>query len=516
MNKKKVLIGIFCASLWLSGCAKGQVNESVSSNTLVYASQDLTRIDPIVDEHGEINALLFDGLTAHGKNNEIVPALATSWEHDTSENTWTFHLREGVTWHDGKPFTAEDVKFTIEAIMDPKNESENAANFIDVEEIEIIDDETIVFELEDNNVAFIDYMTIPILPRHALEGEDMQTSSFFFHPIGTGPYVFESWEEGQAITMKANPDYYNGAAHIEEVIFKIVPDDDAKTLQLKSGEVDLAQLTPKSARSFEKKDGFSVFHMKTADYRGILYNFNNAYWKANKDIIPAISYAIDRQAIVDTILLGQGEVAYSPIQKNEYNDNSIENFEYDPKKSEQILQEIGCVKNKEGMYERNGEIIGFELVAPSDDVLRQDIAQAIRQQLQEVGIECTVTIPSQVDWTHQMAYLIGWGSPFDADDHTFKVFATNQGANYSSYSNAKVDEYLKEARTTSDPQKRKEAYSKFLKEMTVDPAFTFICYVDADYVGKTTIEGIDPDQILGHHGVGIFWNIEQWKISKGE
>ena len=124
--------------------------------TLVYGSGDYTRINPAMDEHGEINVLLFSGLTAHNGSNEVVAGLAESWEYDESACTYTFHLRDGVKWHDGEPFTAADVKFTIEAIMDPENGSENAPNFEDVEEITVPDDKTVVFRLSAPNVAFLD------------------------------------------------------------------------------------------------------------------------------------------------------------------------------------------------------------------------------------------------------------------------------------------------------------------------------------------------------------------------
>lgn len=113
-----------------------------------------------------------------------------------------------------------------------------------------------------------------------------------------------------------------------------------------------------------------------------------------------------------------------------------------------------------------------------------------------------------------MAYLIGWGSPFDADDHTYKVFGTDKGANYSGYSNEQVDKYLTEARQSDDPEVRAEAYDMFQTELAKDPAYAFICYVDANYVAKSGIAGISPDTVLGHHGVGIFWNAADWTISK--
>ena len=277
--------------------------------TLVYGSGDYTRINPAMDEHGEINILIFNGLTAHDGDNQVVPGLAESWDFDDETNTYTFHMAEDAKWQDGEPVTAEDVKFTIEAIMDPENGSENAPNYEDVEEINVIDDHTVAFKLEDKNVAFLDYMTMAVLPKHLLEGEDMQTSDFFRNPVGTGPYKIESWDEGQAITLVKNEDYFKGEPSIDKVVFKIVPDDNAKALQLKSGELDLALLTPKDAAAFADDEAYTCYDMKTSDYRGIMFNFGNEYWQKNRDLIPAVCYGLDRQAIIDAVILGQSRRA---------------------------------------------------------------------------------------------------------------------------------------------------------------------------------------------------------------
>ena len=406
------------------------------------------------------------------------------------------------------------MKFTIEAIMDPENGSENATNYEDVEEITVIDDQTVAFRLSEPNVAFLEYMTMAILPKHLLEGENMQESDFFRAPVGTGPYKLESWDEGQSIVLTKNEDYYLGAPKIDKVIFKIVPDDNAQAMQLESGELDLALLDPKNAQNFKEKDGFTCYDMTTADYRGILFNFANDYWTKNRDIIPAVCYSIDRQAIIDSVLLGEGMAAYSPLQRNIYNNENVEHYDYNPEKAQEILEAAGCTKNSDGIYERDGEEIGFVISVMSGEQDRIDIAQAAAQQLREAGINCTVEIPAQMDWGGQMACLIGWGSPFDADDHTYKVFGTDKGANYSSYSNEKVDEYLSLARQSDDPEVRKEYYGKFQEELAEDPAYAFICYIDANYVADSGIQGISEDTVLGHHGVGIFWNIQDWTMTE--
>ena len=490
--------------------SSGQTGEA--ETTLVYGSADYTRINPAMDEHGEINLLLFNGLTAHDADDNIVPGLAEKWEYDAETCTYTFHIRDGIQWHDGEKFTADDVKFTIEAIMDPENGSENAPNYEDVEEITVIDDSTVSFRLSEPNVAFLEYMTMAILPKHLLEGENMQESDFFRAPVGTGPYKLESWDEGQSIVLVKNEDYYLGAPKIDKVIFKIVPDDNAKALQLKSGEINLAKVTPKDAQNFTDDDTFTVYDMKTADYRGILYNFNNEFWQRNKDAIPAISYAIDRQKMVDSVLLGEGIVAYGPLQRNKYNNEDVEKYSYDPAKAKEVLEVAGWTLGDDGIYERNGEKLSFTINVMEGDQVRADLAAIACQQLKEVGVDAKAQVQSEIDWANQEAFLIGWGSPFDADDHTYKVFGTDKGSNYSGYSNEQVDTYLTQARQTSDENERKEAYAKFQVALAEDPAYTFFCYCDVDYVTNKKIQGITKDTILGHHGVGIFWNVEDWTI----
>lgn len=483
-------------------------------STLVYGSGDYDSINPIMNEHCEIKHLLFDGLVKRDGEGNLVPSLAEDWSYDEQTLTYTFQLRGDVTWHDGEPFTAEDVKFTIEAIMDPDNGSENYPNYEEVSQINVLSDTEIAFVLSEPNYAFLDYMTMSILPEHLLQGEDMWQSDYFKAPVGTGPYRLDSWDVGQSIVMVKNDAYFAGAPKIDRVIFKIVSDDSAKALQLQNGELDLAQITPKDAVAFEDAQDLTVYDMKTADYRGILYNFQNEFWQDNADLIPAINYAIDRQAIVDAVLLGQGFPAYSPIQLNKYNYEDVEHYDYDPQKAVQVLESAGCEQDAEGYWTRNGQRISFTINATPGDQVRIDMAQIAAQQLQQIGLDVKADVPSNgIDWGGQECCIIGWGSPFDADDHTYKVFGTGKGANYSGYSNADVDKYLTLARQTEDEAQRAEFYKQFQIALAEHPAYTFFCYIDAIYVADSAIAGIDPDTVLGHHGVGIFWNICDWSMT---
>ena len=183
-------------------------SNSKDEKVLVYGSSDYTSINPALFEHGEINSLLFNGLTGRDKDNNIVPALAESWEYDDESLTYTFKLRDDVKWHDGEQFTADDVKFTYETINNPDVGSEIATNYEDIEKMEIVNDYEIKITLKDHNIAILDYFTVGIIPKHLLEGKDIITSDFNIRPIGTGPYRFSDWDQGQSITLVKNENYF--------------------------------------------------------------------------------------------------------------------------------------------------------------------------------------------------------------------------------------------------------------------------------------------------------------------
>ena len=494
--------------------ACGEDSSSADGKTLIYGSGDYTAINPALYEHGEINLLLFIGLTAHDADNNIVPASSESWTYDEDSCTYTFTLRDNLTFHDGEPLTADDVKFTIEAIMNPDNGSENASNFEDVESVTVIDDTHVAIKLTAPNVAMLDYLTMGILPEHLLAGKDMTTDDFNRNPVGAGPYKLAEWDFGQSITLEKFDDFYLGTPKIDKIIFKIVPDNDVRAMQLKSGELDFAQITPKAAVEFEDLDGFALYKMDTADYRGIMYNFNSEFFKKHRELPNILSYAIDRQAIVDSVLLGCGTPAYSPLQKGPYNNPDIEKVEYNPEKAKELLEAAGWSMEADGYYYKDGEQLAFVINNGQGDQVRIDMSNICAQNLREIGVNATVKVNAETDWANQDAYLIGWGSPFDPDDHTYKVFGTDKGANYSSYSNARIDEILREAREKATFEERLPLYQEFQEEMTKDMPYTFIAYIDAIYAGKDNITGITEDTVLGHHGVGIFHNIYEWDLAE--
>ena len=505
--KKIIAATVVALAVCLAASCSGPAGGAA---TLYYGSGDYTAINPALYEHGEINLLLFAGLTAHDSGSNAVPALAESWEYDEASLTYTFVLREGLTFHDGAPLTSADVKFTIESIMNPENGSENESNFEEVESVFTPNERTIVIALNAPSAALPDYLAVGILPKHLLEGQDMAFSNFNRNPVGAGPYKLADWDMGQSITMEAFDNFYLGRPNIDRVVFKIVEDYSVRALQMRAGELTLAQIPPRDSAEFRDSADFVVYDMDTADYRGILYNFNNPFWKSNPGLPAALSFAIDRGAVVRSVLLGRGQEAWSPIQKGSYVNDAIEKYAYDPLRAKEAVEELGWRIASDGCYAKDGVRLAFPISVRATDPVRVDMARIAAQNLQDIGVDCTVDIVSRTDWAGQYAYLIGWGSPFDPDDHTYKVFGTGQGANYSGYANAEVDRLLLEARSTPDRERRLALYREFQEALSKDPAYTFIAYIDAVYVAQPGLKGIAAETTLGHHGVGIFWNVHEW------
>ena len=466
------------------------------------------------DENGGWNAMRYgiaEALFKFDDNMEVIPWLAESYEVNDEHTEWTIKLKDGIKFSDGCDLTPTKVKEYFDHMKEVgPSGSAKPEKYLEFEAEVTVDDDANTINIKTskpyaNLVGQLCHPTMGITDVEHIENYDNGI-------IGTGPYKIESWDEGQAITLVKNEDYFKGEPSIDKIVFKIVPDDNAKALQLKSGELDLALLTPKDAAAFADDEAYTCYDMKTSDYRGIMFNFGNEYWQKNRDLIPAVCYGLDRQAIIDAVILGQGMPAYGPLQRNIYNYEDVEHYDYNPEKAKEILEAAGCEMGDDGFYYRDGEKVGFVISVSAGDQVRIDMAQIAAQELKEIGMDVSVEIPAQTDWAGQMAFLIGWGSPFDADDHTYKVFGTDKGANYSGYSNADVDKYLTEARQSADPEVRAEAYANFQKALAEDPAYAMICYIDANYVADSNIKGIDPDTIMGHHGVGIFWNVADWTI----
>ncbi|WP_142826282.1 ABC transporter substrate-binding protein [Planococcus soli] len=517
MNKRINFCFLVAVLLTLSACNQESSTSTDSPTTkqLVYGmNSEIEKVNPVLDESQEIDTLLFRGLTKPDAENQVTSDLAKSWEISDDQLIYTFILREDATWQDGELVTAEDVKFTFDQIQSPETNTPIAGEFNEIASVEVTGEYEIKMTLHRPFPPLLDKLKIGIVPEHLLSNEDLNTTNFNQNPVGNGPFKLKKWEADHTITLERNEEYYGIAPKLDEVVFKAVPDANTRILQLKTGEIDLALVEPNQLAGINENDPYSVYEVPTADYRAVMYNFNLPLFQ-DRRVRQAMNYAVNRDELVKGILAEKGEAAYGPLQKSWAGTSNGEEYTYNPQKARQLLAEAGWVKGTDGTLMKEGKRFEFELVSPIQDTVRVALANVVSEQLKPFGI---VANPKPIDqnainYEAEEALIIGWGSEFDPDDHTYRLFHSSEIGdgqyNFGSYQNEKVDELLLKARTTTNTDERKAYYQQFQEEITNDPPYNFLVYLEALYGVNEDVSGIST-RTLGHHGFGVLWNIEEW------
>lgn len=503
------------AALIAAGCSAQSGADD--GDTLTYALGDEPdAFNPaLVDEHLDpVTEMVFRGLTAHDADNEVVPALAESWEISDDERSYTFSLREGVTWHDGEPFTADDVVFTIEAVRDGDLPTSN--KYADVEDVRAEGGDTVVVELSEPAPALLDNLSNGILPEHLLADKGIDDPGFGENPVGTGPFELDEWKHGEYATLSAFDDFYGGAPGLDGVTIAYVPDAAARLIRLRNGEVDAAYLEPSQADGFDV-DGYRAERFPTADYRGILFNMADDRF-ADPGPRTAMNYAVDRDAVIDSVLHGFGSPAHGPLDKSGFDSDAAE-YSFDPDRVEEIMEDDGYELNGDGVWEKDGEPYAFDLTTFAEDGVRASMIEVLATQLREQGFDATADPQPRdaVKWDELDAFLIGWGTPYDPDTSLFGPFHSSEalaegGSNYGSYADDDADAALEAGRSTNDEDERAEAYADFQEAIAEDPPYVFVSYLDAVNAVPENLEG-PKERTLAHHGYGFFWNAEEWSYS---
>lgn len=519
---------LFVITAMLTGCGKEQAansNNETKGKTLVYgAEMEDEKLNPIlIESHAFASDLIFRGLMRFDENDVPKPEIAESYTISDDKLTYDFKMKKGVKFHDNTEVKAEDVVFTVKSILDDKVNSERKPEFEEVKDIQAVNDYEVKITLKKPFPPLLDKMTVGIVPKHALEGKDINTAEFNQKPIGTGPYKFVKWDKGSSLTVERFKDYKGGrpgkTGNIDKVVLKFIPDFNVRAMQLKTGEVDATLIDPNQVANLEKESKIVLNKIPTADYRGIMFNFKTKPMFKDVNVRKALNYATDKEGIVKGILLGYGSAAYSPIQLNKFNDPDVEKYEYNLDKANALLDEAGWKKGADGIREKDGQKLQFSLFARNNDDTRVKIANYVASQGKKVGFDIKVDArdPKAMPIKDTEAFVVGWGSPFDADDNTYNIFRSDQaeqgsGNNFGYYSDPKVDETLEKARTTSDDNERKKYYAEFQKELADNPAYSMDVYLTAIYGVNKKVTGYSTKRILGHHGEGFLWNTEEWNM----
>jgi len=416
---------------------------------------------------------------------EVVPDLAESWEAASDLSEYTFKLKSGVTWHDGQPLTAEDVKFTMDAVLDPNVNASGRGVVSSIDSTEVVDDQTVKFVLK-YPFASLPIMlgyNKPIVPKHLLEGQDLnEPAEFLRKPIGTGPFKFQEFVQGSHLAVEANPDYFEGAPLLDGIIFKIIPDGNARVAQVRSGEIDFTVIEPAQIDALSGVDNVEIRYVPQVNYYFFAINHSSPKMQDVR-VRQALVYAINRQAIVDQVLKGHGKVATGPINPllGPYYNPDVPTYDYDPERAAALLEEAGWTKGSDGILTNaQGEKLTIRFNGPKGYPAMEQVITYAQQEYQKLGIQVTLEIvdwPVHLDMYHNLEYdllMEWWITPPDADlyDH----YHSESSSNWWAYKNPEIDDLIVKARSEPDEQRRIELYHELQRKLAEDVPVVYLYY----------------------------------------
>lgn len=437
-------------------------------------------INPILCQSNPVDqdlaALVFTGLTRHNGRGEIVPDLAERWDVSEDGTSYTFRLREDVVWHDGAPFSAADMVFTINAIQDPDFQGEPfLSDMWRSVVVEQIDTYTVRFILREPFAPFLDYTTMGVLPVHVLGSvpvEVLKESKFSTSPIGTGAFKVAE-VSARRIVLSANLEYYRTRPYLDRIEFIFYPNDPSVFEARKRGEVaGIARVLPEYLQSVRDDEALALYSAPLAGYNLIFLNLDRAVFQ-DRAVRQAMMWAMDRQRLVDGILNGQGIVVHGPILPNSWAyDPNVSKYDYNQYKARSVLEDAGWFDDDgDGVRERGSVKLEFSLVTNEDDPTRVRLIEAVSAQLAAVGISA---IPETVGWEELVSQMLrprrfdailgGWQNlPPDPDPYPYwhSSQATEDGLNFANYISEEADLLLQDARATNDRFQRQELYRRF-------------------------------------------------------
>lgn len=504
---------IFLA-LILGICVSITLAKTPQDTLVIAVENEQEKLNPLFSEdHDAAVGLIFSGLTRFDDEMKAVPDLAKSWTISEDKLVYDFVLREDAFWHDGVKLSAKDAKFTLEALLDPKLNAPTKPNFNAIKSVELTGEYSLKITLKTPFPPLLDALSVGLIPKHLLSGKDINTASFNQKPIGSGPFKLKEWKKGQYKILEANENFYLGKVASKKLILRTINDANIASLELKAGNIDAALVGFEFVKGFEEDKNFKVLLEKSADYRALMFNMQNEFLK-DLNVRLALNHAVDKKAIVKNLLHNLGKVAHHPLQNSWVNPDKFSTFEYDPKRAEELLQKAGFSKNEKGSYTKNGKELSFELWTMSNDPLRVSLINYLSSEFSKIGIKAIpkASVAGSFDYTSVDSFLVGWGSPYDPDFHTYRVFGSFEGEddfNFGHYKDLNVNVALARARTSFDPKQRSLEYAKFIEALHKNPPFIFLAYLDFALVYQKDVKGVKP-YVLGHHGVGFTYNAWQW------
>jgi peptide/nickel transport system substrate-binding protein len=438
-----------------------------------------------------INSYLYESLIKRDEQSlEYVPVLAERWEIADDHLTYTFYLKRNIKWEDGQPFTAKDVTFSFDRIMDPKVDSAHLRNYYqDIQKVEALDDYTVRFHYRIPYFRALDFCGgIPIVPSHLFkEGEDFNRHPIGRKPVGNGPYKLLHWETGKEIVLERNEKYWGEKPALSRIVFKIITDPTVALQVLKQGGLDEMGLTPmqweKQTQNKRFEENFQKLSYYPASYRYIGWNMSRPIF-SDKRVRRAMTMLVDRELILKKILFGLGTTVNSPFYVNSPDyDKDIKPYPYDPAAAVALLKAAGWNYREGGnVLEKDGKPFEFEFLIPSGPKFPEQLATMLQENLKDIGIDMSIrkfewaVFIQRIEDQDFDACTLGWSGGWESDPYQIwhSSMAVQKGSNFVGFKNAEADKLIEEARQEFDPQKRYKLYSRFQEIVYEEQPYTFL------------------------------------------
>jgi peptide/nickel transport system substrate-binding protein len=475
----------------------------------------------------EVGDRLYSGLVRRDRDLNLIGDLAESWTFSKDCLDLTFRLHPGVRWHDGTPFTSDDVRFTYETMIHPKTPTAYREDFRAVERVDTPDPQTVRVRYAKPHAKAVQSWGIWMLPRRLLEryvqdGRLREAPQNWQNPVGTGPYKLAELRAGEKAVLVANRDYHAGSPHISRVVYRIIPSQATIFLELKAKGVDSAGLT---ALQYTRQTDYPAFRKAYNKYRyaANAYTYLGFNHKdprfADRRVRQAIAHAIDKQALINGVVLGLGREATGPYKPGTwpYNPN-VRRYPHDQARARALLAEAGWTeRNADGLLVKDGKPFTFELLTNQGNEERKKIAEIVQASLRELGIGVDIRI---LEWAAFLkeyikkrrfeAIILGWGLGEDPDQ--FDIWHSSKTGpdelNHISYANPEVDALLERGRASCVQADRVQTYHRLQEVLAEDVPIVFLYFRDALPVVSSRVHGIDPGPN------GIRYNFPEWFVPR--
>jgi peptide/nickel transport system substrate-binding protein len=497
----------------------------VYSEAAVGSVQNLNPLLPESATADDINRLVYSGLTRYNEDRQIVPDLAESWTVSSDGRTYTFKLRHGVKWHDGVPFTAADVAFTLTAIQNPDSRSPLASSWQGVK-AEIKADDLIVFTLPAPLTSFLDSTTMGIVPRHLLETiepSQLREAAFNQDPVGTGPFKIKTFApNAHEVELEANPGYYLGKPKLTGFRFKFYDTATAALAGFRQHQVTSpGQIKPEQAAERAKVVGLQDYQF-TLPEETVLFFQNTNGPLSDKTLRGILSRSLNRSDILSQATGGDGQVLNQPLLPGQLGyTTKYAATPLDVAAAGRALTEAGWVAPKASEpRQKNGQKLSFELVTLSGGELER-AAQEIKHQWAPLGVQITIKTAERTEL--QQTYMrprnfqmLLFGINVGADPDVYSFWHSSQakdpGVNLSGYNSPDADRALEAGRVKTDKQVREGKYDAFLKAWDADSPAAVLYQSGYLYATSDQVEGISGHRLVVPSD--RYYGVEQWTVNR--